>query len=362
METNDFRLIQDALKQSDEALSRRLTAIEDDITGLHQKTTGAGAFAAKAENATATERRFESVGGKQVKYYGRDEQLSKGYRTASETEDFSLGEWVRNVALGTKAASSTATVPTGVSGSIIDMVRAKTVVVEAGAGTIVIDGPMNAARLTGDATVHEHDEAVEDVVESDITFSAAELNPKTLIATVPLTLELVADSPNLDDLLMTSLSGAFGSKLDSLALAAILADAAIPSSSVSQNCATWAGTMAAITEALGADQALPTALIGNTADFTARASEQASTAGTWLGAPPALSAMLDLYTTALTAGTAVFGQFDQALAIVLRQQLTLELIRFGKPGSGSHLLVAHMRAGPAVLQPGKLFVQKTTVA
>ena len=305
-------------------------------------------------------KRFETINGKSVKYFGRDELLSKSYGTASE--DFSLADHVRSVILGTKAASSTAVVPVGVSGSIIDRVRARTAVVEAGAGTIVIDGPMNAARLTGDPTVHEHTEAADDVTESDITFSPVGLNPKTLIATVPLTMELVADSPNLDDLLNVALAGAFGGKLDALAIAAILADAGIPTSSVSHATSTWAGVVAAITEALAANQELPTALIGNTADFAARASQLASTAGTWLGAPPVLAAMKDLYTTNIAAGSAIFGRFDEALAIALRQALTVEVIRYGKPGTASHLLVATMRAAPVVLQPGKLFIQDASVA
>jgi len=304
--------------------------------------------------------KFEAINGKSVRYFGRDELLAKSYGTASE--DFSLADHVRNVVLGTKAASSTAVVPTGVSGSIIDRVRARTAVIEAGAGTIVIDGPMNAARLTGDPTVVEHSEGVADATESDITFSAVGLNPKTLIAQIPLTMELVADSPNLDDLLNVALAGAFGAKLDALAIALILADAGIPTSSVSQATSTWAGVMAAITQALGVNQELPTALIGNTADFAARASQLASTAGTWLGAPPVLAAMKDLYTTNIAAGSAIFGQFDQALAIALRQALTVEVIRYGKPGTASHLLVATMRAAPVVLQPGKLFIQDASVA
>lgn len=239
---------------------------------------------------------------------------------------------------------------------------AKTVVVEAGAGTIVVnDGPMNAARLTGDPTVIEHTEAAADVTESDITFEALALNPKTLICSVPLTMELVADSPNLDDVLNTALAGAFGAKLDALAIAKILADAAVPTSAVSHAASTWAGVLAAITAALALNQSLPDALIANTADFAARAGQQASTAGTWLGAPPVLAGMRNLYTTNIAADTAIFGDFAAGLAIALRQALTIEIVRFGKPGSGSHLLVAHMRAAPVVLQPGRLFIQDASV-
>lgn len=308
---------------------------------------------------TRASKRFETVNGHEVKYFARDEMLAKSFHAT--TEDFQLGAWVRDNVLGTKAASSTAIVPTGVSGHIIDKVRARTAVIAAGAGSVIIGGPTNVARLLTDPTVFEHTEAAADVTESDITFEALALNPKTLMATIPLTLEVVSDSPNLDDLLNTALAGAFGAKIDALAIALILADTSIPDSSVGQSCATWAGVMAAVTQALAANQALPTAMIASTADFMARSSQLASTAGVWLGAPPVLAAMLDLYTTGISAGTAIHGNFAEALAIALRQELTVEVVRFGKPGSGSHLLVAHMRAAPVVLQPGKLFIQKTTV-
>lgn len=308
---------------------------------------------------TAASKRFETINGQEVKYFASGEMVAKSYQP--KDDDFQLGAFVRNNMLGTKAASSTAVVPTGVSGLIIDKVRARTAVVAAGAGSIIIGGPTNLARLLTDPTVHVHTEGAADVTESDITFEALNLNPKTLIATLPLTMEIVADSPNLDDLLQTALAGAFGAKLDALAIALMLADTSIPDSTAGQSCATWAGVMAAITEAMGLNQALPAAMIANTADFMARSSQLASTAGNWLGAPPVLATMLDLYTTGITAGTAIHGNFAEALAIALRSELTVEVVRFGKPGSGSHLLVAHMRAAPVVLQPGKLFIQKTTV-
>jgi hypothetical protein len=308
---------------------------------------------------TRASKKYETINGLAVKYYGRDEMVAKSYQPTDE--DFQLGAFVRNNVLGTKAASSTAVVPVGVSSQIIDKVRARTAVVAAGAGSIIIGGPTNLARLLTDPTVYEHTEGASDVTESDITFEALNLNPKTLIATIPLTMEVVADSPNLDDLLNTALAGAFGAKIDALAIAKVLADASIPKSSASQSCATWAGVMAAITQALGLNQALPAAMIGNTADFMARSSQLASTAGNWLGAPPVLAEMLDLYTTGITAGWAIHGNFAEALAIALRSELTVEVVRFAKSGSGSHLLVAHMRAAPVVLQPGKLFIQKTTV-
>jgi hypothetical protein len=43
--------------------------------------------------------------------------------------------------------------------------------------------------------------------------------------------------------------------------------------------------------------------------------------------------MADLATTSLTAGTALLGNFAQGLAFVVRSDLALEIVRFGKPTS-----------------------------
>ena len=251
--------------------------------------------------------------------------------------------------------------PSYVSAQVIDDVRAVTTVVRAGAGTIPIDGPTNLAKITGDPTVYQHTEAANDIVASDITIVPVTCDPKALVAIVPLSMEVVADSPNLDQVLRTSLAAAFAGKLDALCLATILADTAIPDSAAGQDPAIWLKCLEAVGAALAADQPLPTAMITNTADYIARASQLASTAGSWLGKPPALSGMVELPTTGITAGLAVYGGFARSFAVAMRQELRLEVIRFGNATSGMHSLVAHMRADGIVLQPKGLFIQKKTI-
>lgn len=72
--------------------------------------------------------------------------------------------------------------------------------------------------------------------------------------------------------------------------------------------------------------------------------------------------MSEYPTTAVAAGTAIYGGFERGFAIALRQELRLEVVRFGKPGSASHILVAHMRGVGVVLQPKRLYIQQKTVA
>ena len=301
------------------------------------------------------------VDGRSLPVLSKSAQASRYYRKESGAEDFSVGAYVTDVMTGRKAASSAAVVPTFVGAQIIDKVRAASTVVRAGTGTILIDGPTNLAKITGDPTVYQHTEAANDITESDVTIVPVNLNPKALVAIVPLTLEVVQDSPNLDSVLQIALANAFAAKVDALTLATILADINIPTSAAGQDPAVWAKCLEAVASALGVDQDLPTSMITNTADFIARASQLASTAGTWLGKPPVLSRMEEYPTTRMTAGTAIYGGFERAVAIAMRAELRLELVRWGKATSGSHLLIAHMRGDGVVLQPKALYIQEKTV-
>jgi hypothetical protein len=252
---------------------------------------------------------------------------------ASENEDrdFSLGEYVRGAIMGRKVASGTALVPTRIGAQIIDDVRAQTALIRAGAVSVPIQGPTNLARVTGDATVIEHTEAAADITEGNPTFVAVALNPKTLASLIPLSLEVVQDSPNLDNAIRTSVAAAMALKLDQLGIAAILADSNIPDSAAAHDPATWSGTMLAVGAAMAANQPIPDAAIVNSANLVARHSILESTAGGWLGKPPLLANMLEIPTTSMTADISVLGGFQRGVGIAMRQDLTLEMIRYGKP-------------------------------
>lgn len=304
------------------------------------------------------------VNGRMVPVISSRAKLADHFSPADDESDFSLAGYVRN-AMGIETprnavTSGPALVPDFIGAEIIDSVRAASAISESGASTIVIDGPTNLAKITGDPTVYQHDEGVEDIMESSPTFAPVTLNPKSLVAAIPLTAEVVADSPNLDSALQVSIAAAFAKKLDVLSLATILADATIPTSAAGQDPATWAGVMAAVGAALAVDQRLPVSYIGSEADFIARAG-QTTTDGAWLGRPPVLADMLELPTTGIAAGTGVFGDFARAFAIAVRQNLRLEVIRLAKYKSYSHVLVCHARMDGVILQPGHLFIQKAIV-
>lgn len=363
----DFSTIKQAVDQTGQAFDaftktadNRHAQLLERVEELEAKGTGIRTSLAPTESATPGARWLKNAQGQRALVADREIKIADHFKVGAEEQPFSIGEWARDAMLGRegKAASSTATVPTYIGAQIIDKVRARTVLVAAGARTITIEAPTNLARITGDATVHEHTEAAADISESDVTTTAVSLNPKLLAALIPLTVEVVADSPNLDDALQTSIAGAFALKVDALGIAAIIAASGLPVSAAAHDPATWTGTNSAIAAALGVNQDLPQAHISTPANYAARSVILASTAGSWLGKPPYLSGMQELFTSSMTADQALFGDFSTGVAIVVRSDLRLELVRHGKPTSGQHLLVAHARIAPVVLQPARLFWQK----
>jgi Phage capsid family len=349
----------DAVVSMRKAHEERIAALQERIEELETKrdaprrsadNTGGPAFTLIDKEG----RRFPALTKSQSFY-----EYVRALPGATEEGDFSLGEYVRGAMLGErKVASGAALVPTRIGAQIIDDVRAQTSLIRAGAATIPIEAPTNFARITADATVYEHTEATADISEGSPTFAAVTANPKTLASLIPLSLEVVADSPNLDAALRTSISAAMALKLDQLGLAVILADATIPDSSVAHDPATFVGTLLAVGAAMTANQPVPDAAIVNSANFVARHSILESTAGGWLGKPPVLASMFEVPTTSMTVDISVLGGFQRGVAVAMRQDLTLEMVRFGKPTSGQHYLVAYMRAAAIVLQPKSLFIQK----
>lgn len=295
--------------------------------------------------------------GERIPLLTRSDRMRDHFK-ADGGEEFSLAQFARDGIMGgTKAASGPALVPVSLSTAIIDDVRAATAIVRAGAMTMPIDGPTKLARIEQDPTIYQHSEGAEDIDESDVELVPVELNPRMLATIIPLTEELVADSPNLDMVLSRSLTAAFALKLDALALATILADAAIPTSTPGYDPATWSECMMAIGEAMALNQPLPLSMVTNSSDMIFRASEVGTANGNWLGKPPILSGMTEYPTTSIASGTAVYGGFDHGFLFALRSMLRVEIVRWHEPKKAKHALVAHMRAAGFVMQPKALFIQ-----
>jgi len=337
----------------------RIKLIEEQTSAIEMAIAKNELLGGAPIKTAGTSRFAIDIDGKKIPVLAKGDKLSASFpKPAGAGADWSVGEYVRGN-MGIQASvleRGTATVPSYVSAQIIDAVRQKSRLIQAGALTIPIKGKTTLCRIASDATIIEHTEAADDITESIPVLEPVALDPKMLAALIPVSIELVQDSPNLDAALQTSIAAAFALKLDTLGIATILADGNIPTSGSTEATDTWAGILTAVGSMLAADQGLPKALIASPADYIARASQLASTAGSWLGAPPVLAGMLDLDTTGMSDDTAILGNFELGFGIAVRMDIQLELIRWGKPGYGSHLLAAWARMAGYVIQPNALYL------
>lgn len=141
-------------------------------------------------------------------------------------EGLTLGGFCRAIAVGPRTplehaalGNSSATaggyaVPEILAADTIDLIRARSVMFQAGAVTIPLASETHRfARLTGDATPSWRREAT-DVAESDMTFGAIEFHAKSLTVLVKASRELVQDAPNIDQLIQRSIAQAIALEVD----------------------------------------------------------------------------------------------------------------------------------------------------
>jgi HK97 family phage major capsid protein len=126
---------------------------------------------------------------------------------------------IRNaLSVGTDSAGGF-TVPVLTSSMLIDALRAKCTVFQAGAQTLMLDGAKSTtiAAIVSDPTATWRNENAA-VSTSDMSFSPVTLTPKTLAVTVLASRELIEDSLNLNEALMMSIAATFAQELDRVAL------------------------------------------------------------------------------------------------------------------------------------------------
>lgn len=123
----------------------------------------------------------------------------------------------RALAEGTDSAGGY-TVPEILAARMIDRLRAKSVVFQAGAQTVPLFSDKNSiAKVATDPVPAWRVENAE-VAEADPTFSKVELQPKSLAVLVKISRELLEDSINLENVLPEILAASLASELDRVAL------------------------------------------------------------------------------------------------------------------------------------------------
>lgn len=367
---NAFSEFKDAndknLEQRDKALGGKIDEIQEQTDRLEEllnrPLNGIPKTAVSQPNRYAV-----TVQGKKIPVLGREDRLSNYFRpqhSHDETE-WSLEDFVRN-SLGISSRNNSvlergsATVPEFLTSRIIDDVRARTVLIKSGALTIPLDGKTVIGRIDTDPVAYLHAEGVDDIDLSLPVFSPVELDPGMIAVQIPLSVEIISDSANIDLLLRTSIAAAVAKKLDTLGITALLADANIPDSATGEDTETWSGLITAAGSHIALNGDWPKAVISNAGDYTKRISQLAGD-GHWVSKPPELLPMSDLFTTAMTAGKAILGSPEAGLLLGMRNELRLEVVRWHQPGSASHLLVAWMRGGFSIVQPKALYRQLKAV-
>src|SRR5262249_35818796 len=111
-------------------------------------------------------------------------------------------------------AAGDVTVPTYLLPELIDLMRAKTVCIQAGALTVPLETEnTDIARIAADPLPAWRSESGA-VAVADPTFERVRFNPKSLAVLVKTSFELLEDSVNLNQAIQQAFAGAFAVELD----------------------------------------------------------------------------------------------------------------------------------------------------
>ena len=307
--------------------------------------------------------------------YG-DEPLSlQRYLRGQATGDWTGAEHERALAEATIGAGG-ALVPAPLSARVIDLMRARTVVLRAGGQTVPMTSQTLAlARLTGEGTPAWKTEGA-NITAADLTFDRVTLTAKTLVRRVDLSVELFEDAdPSSEDVIARSFAGQMAVEVDRAALLGT-GTAPEPRGILNQSGVTLTSHGAnrkAISnydwwlDAIGAVRAAgfePMAHVQAPRSSTSLSKLKEATTNAYLAPPAGLLPMLTTRSvpTTVTTGTStdtsyVFtGQWDQ-LMLGIRTGFTLRFLgeRF-LADTLSYSFAAYLRADVQLAQPSAFVV------
>lgn len=302
--------------------------------------------------------------------------------TDNELRGLSLGAYLRSMVLGGKTdaerralseGSDSAggyTVPNVLSATLIDLARAQSVVIRAGAQTVPLTSDnLNYAKLLTDPVPAWRLEAG-NVAESDPTFGLVPLVPRSLAVQVKVSAELMEDSINLATALPNALAASMSVELDRVALLGtgtapeprgIANTSGIGTFAQDALSAGYGNLSKARTAILTANQA-PTAYIMHPRD-EGEFVDLVDSNGNPLVMPSRIAEIPMLTTTSIPidggAGsdesTIIAGDFAR-LMVGIRSDIRVEVLKTSSYASNlQYTLLAHMRADVAVTHPGAFF-------
>lgn len=276
----------------------------------------------------------------------------------------------RALAEGTDSAGGY-TVPTPLASRFIDLMRAKSVAIRAGAMTVPLESETLAmARLASDPTVAWRAENAE-IAEGDPTFERVTFTAKTLAGQIKISRELAQDSVNVGAMIENALAQAAALKLDHAAIwgtgaanspTGIYSTSGINSVSMGTNGAAltdYDKVLDAIYELQLDNAEDPTAMVMHPRTNLVMAKfkdgdNNPVTVPEMVARVPRLittaASIAETQGTATNASSIVVGDFRQ-LMIGMRHQLEIRVYDQPLASTGQLLVVAWLRADIQVAQP-----------
>lgn len=293
------------------------------------------------EYATNSGRELKDVrGNTTARVYAKGEKYVK----SSTLPDTALGTYAKCVYDGnfeamrqfgdTYAALTTTSnvdggvlVPEEMSGMLVDLARANSVLFQAGAQLMEMQSDrMTVATVTGDPTWSTTGEGAE-IAESSITFGNKAMTLVKRAALIKVSRELMEDASNIDAIISETLTRAYAAELDNFLINGVdgpfysgLLDDATISGTGSIGGITWEDVSAEVTT-MKANNEMPGAYIihptiaGDLDELTT--GDGSTSAKGWLGAPPTLEGVSRFGTTNMPTSDILIGDFSK-LAIGMK--------------------------------------------
>ncbi|BAZ94298.1 capsid-like protein [Thiohalobacter thiocyanaticus] len=204
-------------------------AHEDALVEREQQRSAAAAHLRGQRTHEPTDSGWITRDGKPVNVLTKEQRAAP--ILSDPSSEVRLGSLIRAMALGPKneaerralsEGSDSAggyTVPSTLMGDLVDTLRAKARVIEAGARTVLL--PSNAvmiARQITDPSATWHAENAADFNDSTPTFAGIRFQAKTLIGLVKLSRELLEDSMNIESAILNSFGKSLALEVDRVAL------------------------------------------------------------------------------------------------------------------------------------------------
>lgn len=384
--TNDFSAKSSAfLNDGKSADAERYIKFAEEtsrITSLISRQLDMNELANVAQRG-ANASQFSASDGRRIQVLNRNDQFADLCDSGDRTE-FGFGEYVAAMVRGTGSQSvknalaegtdsaGGYTVPKRLMADVIDKMRAKTTVIQAGALTIPLETQTTTiARIASDPAAGWRLENAA-VAESDPTFEGVTFTARSLAVLVKVSRELLDDSINIDQALAAAFAGAMAVEADRVALfgsgtapepRGIFNTPNVNSVSMGTNGAqitNHAKLLDCLYELQADNAANPTAQIMHPRTWRAIAGFS-DTTGQPLQSPPALAALPQLVSTTVpvnqvqgtsgaTCSSVIVGDFSQLL-LGVRQELRIEVVRDLFAGNLQYGFIAHLRMDVAVAHP-----------